>query len=67
MGGILEIPDPQDVSGSMSVNESLTIGTVAKLEPQDPLPSGELGMLAVSSSAFLYFHNGAQWQVVTMI
>jgi len=47
-----------DVSGSLNITEK------ANLAPQDPLPSGVLGDMAVSSSAELYFHNGTTWNLV---
>lgn len=45
-----------EVTGSVSVSEVLS------LQPQDPLPAGALGQLAVSGSD-LYFHNGTNWVV----
>ena len=45
-----------EVTGSVSVSEVLS------LQPQDPLPAGGLGQLAVSGSD-LYFHNGTNWVV----
>lgn len=44
------------VTGSLSVTEAV------KLTPQDPLPAGTVGDLAVSGSS-LYFYNGA-WTLV---
>ena len=34
-----------------------------RLDPQDSLPYGEVGVIAVSSS-HLYFHNGTQWNQI---
>jgi len=49
---------------------SLSISGVAKLVSQNPLPTGEPGMLAVSSSASnekLYFHDGSSWREVSLV
>ena len=46
-----------EVTGSLSVTEAV------KLTPQDPLPVGTVGDLAVSGSN-LYFYNGAWTQVI---
>ena len=49
---------------------SLSISGVAKLVSQNPLPTGEAGMLAVSSSASnqkLYFHDGSSWREVSLV
>jgi hypothetical protein len=43
--------------------ERIEVNTVAKLTPQDPLPTGSLGELAVSGSV-LYFHNGTNWSQI---
>jgi hypothetical protein len=56
-----------DVSGSGNYTNGLTItGSVnitetINLKPMNPLPTGTLGQLAVSSSNDLYFYNGASW------
>jgi hypothetical protein len=56
--GALEVH--QILSGSkVTLSETLT------LEPQDPLPSGSIGELAVSGSA-LYFYDGA-WKTVSLV
>ena len=44
------------VTGSVQITQTL------KLVPNDPLPAGTLGELAVSGSN-LYFHNGSGWQL----
>lgn len=46
--------DDVDINGPVTLDQTL------KLEAQDPLPTGELGQLAVSGSD-LYFHNGTNW------
>jgi hypothetical protein len=54
----------------MIVSSSVDIGDTLKLKSWNPLPAGELGMLAVSSSIAgiggLYFHNGTFWQSVNL-
>ena len=50
------------ISGSVIVSQSVDIGEVINLTAQDPLPSGNIGDLAVSGSS-LYFYNGA-WTVI---
>jgi hypothetical protein len=45
-----------NVTGSVSISETM------KLKPQNPLPSGTIGDLAVSGSS-LYFYNGA-WTLI---
>jgi hypothetical protein len=57
---------PTEVTGSsIFLNEAIT------LDAQDPLPTGQAGMLAVSSSiggiSYLYFHNGILWQEVAFV
>jgi hypothetical protein len=49
-----------ELSGSYSVTGSVSITQTLSLSPSDPLPTGQLGMLAVSGSD-LYFHNGTSW------
>jgi hypothetical protein len=44
----------------LSVAGALSVSELVKIDPSDPLPSGELGMLAVSGSN-LYFHDGNDW------
>ena len=54
-----------DISGSVNVvNGSMNISEKANLAPQDPLPAGSVGDLAVSGSNELYFHNGTAWTLV---
>ena len=50
------------VSGSIEVSGSVNIYEVMNLSAQDPLPSGNIGDIAVSGSS-LYFYNGA-WTVI---
>jgi len=50
------------VSGSIFVSQSVNIGEVMNLAGHDPLPSGNIGDLAVSGSS-LYFYNGT-WTLV---
>lgn len=53
-GGLVEVLRPLEVSGSATFNQ------VLELAPQDPLPAGGVGQLAVSGSN-LYYHNGSVW------
>ena len=46
-----------------TVTGSFNIANTATLTPQDPLPAGGVGELAVSGSN-LYFHNGTSWNLV---
>jgi len=55
-----------DVSGSGNYSNELTVSGSLALKPQNPLPTGFLGMLAVSSSEDLYFHNGTDWKAVQL-
>ena len=48
--------------GRIEVHRTLQVDEVLQLQPQDPLPTGALGQLAVSGSD-LYFHNGSSWVV----
>jgi hypothetical protein len=48
---------------TVDINGPVTLDQTLKLTPQDPLPSGTVGELAVSGSN-LYFYNGAWTQVV---
>lgn len=52
------------VTGSAEVSGSVSISKVLNLSPQNPLPAGQLGSLAVSGSS-LYFHNGSNWGVIS--
>jgi hypothetical protein len=54
------------VTGSTEITGSATISQTLNLKAQDPLPTGQLGSLAVSASA-LYFHNGAAWKEVSLV
>lgn len=51
------------VTGSIDVTGSVNISNVMNLKPQNPLPQGNIGDLAVSSSNHLYFYNG-DWTLV---
>ena len=56
--GIIELQDDTQVTGSVSIS------TVMNLAPQDPLPAGVLGDIAVSGSsgaANVYFYDGTAW------
>jgi len=55
--------DPLQIGDDTQVTGSLSISTVMNLKPQNPLPAGNVGDLAVSSSNQLYFYNGA-WTLV---
>ena len=48
-----------NMTGSVNIQDTMT------LAPQDPLPAGVLGELAVSSSNELYFNNGTAWSVIS--
>lgn len=48
-----------NMTGSVNIQDTMT------LAPQDPLPTGGLGELAVSSSNELYFHNGTSWGLIS--
>jgi hypothetical protein len=53
------------LGGLLQITGSTYISNVMRLSPLDPLPTGQLGMLAVSSSFHLFFYNGGSWvQVV---
>jgi hypothetical protein len=55
-----------DYSMMYAYTGSATVGfrEALRLDAQDPLPTGDLGMLAVSGSA-LYFHNGSTWAAIS--
>jgi hypothetical protein len=55
-------PKNLGVSGSAFISGSVNLRNVLNLEAQNPLPSGNVGDLAVSGSS-LYFYNGA-WTLV---
>ena len=48
---------------NMTITGSVKLSSVMNLQPQNPLPAGNIGDLAVSSSNQLYFYNGA-WTLV---
>lgn len=50
-------------SDNITVTGSMKLSTVMNMRPLDPLPAGNIGDLAVSSSNQLYFYNGA-WTLV---
>ena len=50
-------------SVATTVTGSLNISNVMNLKTQNPLPAGNIGDLAVSSSNQLYFYNGA-WTLI---
>jgi hypothetical protein len=57
-GGVVKLENNTQVTGSVSIS------TVLNLAPQDPLPSGVLGDIAVSGStgtAKPYFYDGSSW------
>ena len=56
--------DPLQIGDDTQVTGSISISNVMNLKPQNPLPSGVLGDLAVSSSAQLYFNNGSTWTLI---
>jgi len=55
------------VSGNVQLGDSstdtTTINGILKLNPVHPLPNGETGMIALSSSA-LFFYNGNEWTII---
>ena len=51
---------------SLGINGATTIESTLKLKPQNPLPTGTLGTMAVSGSN-LYFHNGTDWKEVLLV
>ena len=51
---------------SLSINGATTIESTLTLKPQNPLPAGTLGSMAVSGSN-LYFHNGTGWKEVLLV
>lgn len=54
------------VAGNINMNSpKVNIQTAMNLAQQDPLPTGVLGDMAVSSSAELYFHNGSAWTLIS--
>ena len=50
------------ILGSSSA-DSVTVNTTLELTQLNPLPSGSVGMLAVSASN-LYYHNGSNWSQI---
>ena len=50
------------LQGAIQATGSVSISSVMNLKPQNPLPSGTIGDLAVSGSN-LYFYNGAWTQI----
>ena len=55
--------DHNIVGNSTTITGSVRLSSVMNLQPLDPLPAGNIGDLAVSSSNQLYFYNGA-WTLV---
>jgi hypothetical protein len=47
-------------TGAQVINSTVSISTSLTLSQSDPLPTGGVGKLAVSSSN-LYYHNGSSW------
>jgi hypothetical protein len=54
--------EPIRMSESLTITGSVNITSVLNLKPNDPLPAGVIGDLAVSGSS-LYFYNGA-WSLI---
>ena len=52
------------LSNGAVITGSVNMANTMTLAPQNPLPTGGLGELAVSSSNELYFHNGTSWNVI---
>jgi len=55
--------DPLQIGDDTQVTGSISISNVMNLKAQDPLPTGNIGDLAVSGSN-LFFYNGAWTQIV---
>ena len=53
-------------STGITTNTSISVGTVLSLQAQNPLPSGTVGDMAMSSSAELYFYDGS-WRKVSLV
>lgn len=51
------------IRGSFDVMGSINVKEVINLQQQNPLPKGNIGDLAVSSSNQLYFFNG-EWKLI---
>jgi len=49
--------------GNLTTQGSVNVGQILNLQPQDPLPGGQLGDLSVSGSD-LYFNNGTSWSQI---
>jgi len=47
----------------IAINGKVELSDVLQLAPQDPLPGGGTGQLAVSGSN-LYYHNGSNWSQI---
>ena len=62
-GSLVGVSGSLDVKGNQTITGSVNISNVMNLQPLDPLPAGNIGDLAVSSSNQLYFYNGA-WTLV---
>lgn len=58
--GILLVDNGDNTSTFEVKSNVLQVDKVMQLQPQDPLPTGAVGQLAVSGSD-LYFHNGSSW------
>jgi hypothetical protein len=61
--GLIEILRNTDITGSLTVSSSVSIGQALTLAPQDPLPNADTGSLAVSGSD-LYYYNGTTWSQI---
>ena len=57
------VVDNDIVTNNLFASSSVNITQTLNLAPQDPLPAGTVGDLAVSGSN-LFFYNGAWTQVV---
>lgn len=67
--GVGTVSSPLDLIQIDSFNSSygMTINNGRmQLSPLDPLPSGQLGSIAVSGSS-LWFHNGSTWKEVNLL
>lgn len=54
---------PLDVSGSVAITGSINVSSLMRLQPQNPLPAGSLGAMAVSSSGKLFYFSGSWNQI----
>ena len=69
----IEITESASVTGSLNISGSVSssyvhITDVLSLDAVNPLPTGSVGMLAISASGAvynLYYHNGSDWSTIS--